>query len=54
MTAGYIIPAPGNARFTVTEDNIVRVECDTHNYVGVHHPDEYVGSSFAGSSFAPS
>jgi hypothetical protein len=50
MTAGYIIPAPGNARFTKNDDDLIRVECDTHNYVGLHHPDEYAGSSFEGKT----
>ena len=46
LTAGYIIPAPGNVRFTKTEGLGLSVAYDTHDFMHLHHPEEYDGSPF--------
>jgi hypothetical protein len=48
MTAGYIIPAPGNVRFTKKDFSGVSVAFTTHSFIELHHEDEYASAPFAG------
>src|SRR5438132_11348235 len=46
MTAGYIIPAPADARIFNCQDNVIRLQFFAQKYIEVHHPHEYAGTPF--------
>jgi len=47
MTAGYIIPAPGNVRFTKKEGRGLAAAYDAFEFIHPHSTEDYDGSPFS-------